>query len=79
METEQSNMRKSAKNSNALTKELTMVQSDKTVKDTLAIDHKGKIRQAPKKEDTPTSPNSSEMKPPNGTREKEGRDDIEAI
>ena len=43
------NMRKSAKNSNALMKELTMVQSDKTVKDTLAIDHKGKRRQAPKK------------------------------
>ena len=28
-----------------------MEQSDKTVKDTLAIDHKGKIRQAPKKKD----------------------------
>ena len=56
METEQSDNRKFAKNRNALTKELTMVQSDTTVKDTLAIDHKGKIRQAPKKEDTPTPP-----------------------
>ena len=28
----------------------------------------------PKKEDTPTPPNRSEMKPPNETREKEGRD-----
>ena len=51
-----------------------MVQSDKTVQDTLAIDHKGKIRQVPKKEDTPTPLNSSEMKPPNETREREERD-----
>ena len=51
-----------------------MVQSDKTVKETLAIDHKGKIRQVPKREDTPTPPNSNEMKPLNETREKEGRD-----
>ena len=46
METEQSNNRKFAKNSNAQTKELTMVQSDKTVKDTPAIDHKGKKNKA---------------------------------
>ena len=52
-----------------------MEQSDKTAKDTLAIDHKVKGMKAPKKErHPPTPPNSSELKPPNGTREKEGRD-----
>ena len=57
IEIEQSNNRKFAKNSNAETKELTMVQSDKNVKDTPAIDHKEKIRQVPKKDETPTPPN----------------------